>query len=364
MGLVKFASYVGVLAVLLGAFAPVLLSHVAGGWTRKFSSPGFNIAKIPSLDGKVALVTGGNTGIGFETAKELAKKGCKVYILSRDEKKGKHAVEVIGAVNNRAADSVPEFMPLDLASFDSIRSFAEAWKAVGKPIDMLILNAGVMKSPGEKFAGKTMTYGFDKTAEGFESHIGINYIGHFYLAQLLRPFLGKDSRMVVVSSAAEEGAPPEGIRFDLWKQETQHAEYEDGIAYGQSKFAGILFAKEAAKRWKEAGIQVYSCHPGIIKTDLGRYMQQEMTESAKGDAVATFMNTALMTWYDQAMFTRADGALTQLHLAVTPAAKLVNGAYYVPIGMLEAPKHPQATNEALQKELWDKTEEVIKSVTE
>ena len=302
------------------------------------------------------MITGANTGIGLETAKELARKGAEVYVLARTEAKGKAAVaEIKAAVAADIKQPKVSFMELDLSSFASIRAFAAAWKpSKDKAIDMLILNAGVMKSPGAQYVGKEMTYGWDKTKEGFEIHIGVNYIGHFYFTQLLKESLVKDSRVVVVSSAAEEGAPVDGIRFDMWKQESRHEEYEDGVAYGQSKLAGIFFAREAAARWKEAGVKAYSCHPGLIMSDLSRYMDEE---GRKDDSTTRMIGGAMKKWFESIQFSRADGALTQLHLAV--ATDVVNGAYYTPIGTREPPRHPQGQNATLQKILWDNTLAVI-----
>jgi len=330
---------------------------MAGGWTKKYTTPGFKTADIPSLAGKVAIVTGANTGIGLETAKELARKGAQVYALARSEPKGHAAVvEINTAIANDSSHVKAEFMQLDLASFKSIKAFAEAWTVLNSPVDMLILNAGIMKSPGEFAMGQKFSYGYETTAEGFEAHIGVNHIGHFYLTKLLKPFLKQGSRVVAVSSGAEQGAPAGGIKFETWKGKTD--DYEDGVAYGQAKLANILFARELAERWKDAGIEAYSCHPGIIDTDLARYMLAEMKEKAeRKGAVAAFLHTALMAWHANAMFTRADGALTQLHLAVAPGVK--NGGYYTPIALMEDPIHPEGGNVALQKLLWDKTEEAI-----
>jgi NAD(P)-dependent dehydrogenase (short-subunit alcohol dehydrogenase family) len=113
-----------------------------------------------------------------------------------------------------------------------------------------MLNAGVMKSPGADYVGKEMRYGFEKTADGFEMHIGTNHIGHFYLTQLLTDTLraSAPARVVVTSSAAEKGAFKQGMRFDLWRTDSMPSEYEDGLAYGQSKLANLLFAKELARR--------------------------------------------------------------------------------------------------------------------
>lgn len=361
MGLLnKCAGCVGFLAVFIGVFVPLLLSHTSGGWTRKYTSVGFKTADIPSLNGKVAVVTGANTGIGLESAKELARKGAQVYVLARSETKGKAAVaEINAAIASDSTHIDVEFMRLDLASFKSIKAFADAWAAAPKkPIDILMLNAGIMKSPGEAFVGRKFSYGYDTTAEGFEIHIGVNHLGHFYLTKLMKPFLKEGSRVIAVSSAAEGGAYTDGMRFDLWKQKTD--EYEDGLAYGQSKLANIMFARELAERWKEAGIQAYSCHPGIIATELSRYMVDEMNKEAKQNGpVAEFAQSAFMSIFANALFSRADGALTQLHLAVSSGLK--NGGYYVPIGTPADPTHGQGGNVTLQKLLWDKSEEAIQN---
>merc|ERR1712023_503164 len=118
------------------------------------------------------------------------------------------------------------FMKLDLASLPSIKSFAEAFEKMNLPLHMLVQNAGVMKSPGLEAVGQNFTYGYDTTEQGFEMHIGVNHIGHFYLTQLLEPILKKSApaRVVSVSSSAERSAYAKGIRFDLWR--TRGEDYE------------------------------------------------------------------------------------------------------------------------------------------
>jgi len=347
------------MAVFIGVIAPMIMSHLSGGWTRKYTSPGFQTSSIPRLDGKVAVVTGANTGIGLETAKELARKGARVYALARSESKGQAAVqEINAAISHDSGSQKVVFMKMDLASLKSIKSFEEAWMASGSKIDILVLNAGIMKSPGAVFVGQQFNYGYETTAEGFESHIGVNHIGHFYLTTLMKPFMKKGTRVISVSSAAEAAAPVGGIRFDLWRTSEMPDEYEDGAMYGQSKLANIMFARELAKRWKDDGVEAYSCHPGIIATDLGRYMYEEMQKQAETNGFgAALANMLLGVVFGNAVFSRADGALTQLHLAVAHGVE--NGGYYVPIGQLATPVHPEGQNMTLQKQLWDKTEEAI-----
>jgi NAD(P)-dependent dehydrogenase (short-subunit alcohol dehydrogenase family) len=244
------------------------------------------------------------------------------------------------------------FLRLDLSSLDSVSEFAKEFNALDIPLNILVLNAGIMKSPGADFVGQNMTYGFDTTEDGFEAHIGVNHIAHSHLTHLLLDQLkaSAPSRVVTVSSMAEMGAYEDGFRFDEWKIDNgiMPESYEDGKAYGQSKLANLMFTSELAKRMNGTGVTAYSCHPGIIKSDLGRYMDTQIEKSLLGQ------------FFELAMFSAKDGALTQLHLATAPVEELENGKFYHPIGRVVNPSHSKAQNDELQQMLWDETEMAIK----
>ena len=154
-----------VLVVLMAVAGPMIVSEVMGGWTRKYTTRGFGLHEMPSLEGKVAIVTGANTGIGKESARELARRGAEVIVAARSRAKGEAAAADIRASVAedvaRAGLGAPRvrFMALDLASLTSVRQFAAEFRAGGSPLHILLLNAGVMKSPGTAFVGRTFDYG-------------------------------------------------------------------------------------------------------------------------------------------------------------------------------------------------------------
>lgn len=365
-GLSRTVWYLSACLAFSVAVFPMIISELIGGWTRKYSSSTyFSLDSIADLTGKVAVVTGANTGIGYYTALELARKNAHVIVASRDPSKGQSAVS---RIQQATGNEHVRFLPLDLSSLASVRSFAQEFKQLHIALDILILNAGIMKSPGAQFIGRNMTQGFELTQDGFEMHIGVNYVGHFYLTQLLRESLtaSAPSRVVTVSSIAEEGSyQPEGFRFNLWKpaniEQATALGYEDGMAYGQSKLANVLFAKELAEQLKEQGVAAYSCHPGVIVSELTRYIAANMEEVATQQSWWTriFLG-ALGKYFELTQMKTADGALTQLHLAVANVTDLSTGGFYHPIGKLIGnPRHSQGTNETLQKELWRETERII-----
>jgi NAD(P)-dependent dehydrogenase (short-subunit alcohol dehydrogenase family) len=145
--------------------------------------------------------------------------------------------------------------------------------------------SSIMMSPGSAFIGKELKYGFGVTSDGFEQHIGVNHVGHFHLLQLLTPTLkaSAPARVVILSSSSSKEAPkPAGILFDTWMPSAEHTasnpppEYEDGFAYGQSKLANLLTAREYSARMEGTGVTAYSVHPGVIQTNLFEYMATEM----------------------------------------------------------------------------------------
>ena len=350
----------------IATILPLFASFMFGGWTAEYTSaPHFKVEDIPRLTSKIAIVTGANTGIGKVTALEFARAGATVYLGSRSVAKGNAAKawidsELIGV----AGKGRVVVQQLDLASFASIRAAAASIKAATSKVDLLVLNAGVMKSPGELFAGQKFTYGFEQTIEGFEYHIGVNHIGHFHLTSLLDAEIraAEAPRVVSVSSAAEQGASPQGMDFDMWKTEGMPATYEDGVAYGQSKLANILFARELAKRMASSGaphVSAYSLHPGLIDTELSRYMMSEMAEQAMGSKLKTFANAMFQKVFENVMFSPRGGALTQLYCATQAIDPAFNGGYFIPVGLHVAPTHPKASDDELAAMLWAKTEAAI-----
>jgi len=390
-GLSKCTTIVGGLFAFMVVVFPMIVSELIGGWTTKYTPPSvFNFSPatdiIEDLSGKVAIVTGANTGIGYHTALELARQNCHVIVASRSPAKGQAAVDKIikeisattgGGREEEDKNSINvEFLQLDLSSLGSVQQFVKNFKAAASSteptkssLDVLVLNAGIMKSPGAQYIGQNLTYGYDTTSEGFEAHIGVNHIGHYYLTRLLLEdyIVPSQTRVVAVSSAAEEGAyMPEGMKFETWKPESkEHAfdmGYEDGNAYGQSKLANILFAKELAARYSTEGVTAYSCHPGVIKSELSRYMVENTEKELESASWFAKMATQLFgQYFELAMMDTPDGALTQLHLATSPSNKIVNGGFYHPVGRLmkDGPKHPQGSNETLQQFVWTETERMI-----
>lgn len=360
----KFVIITSSIVIFISIGLPIFLSEAIGGWTKKYTSPVyFTTSKIPDLTNKVAIVTGANTGIGYHTALELARANATVIVAARCEAKGVAAVEKI---QTEVKDAKVQFLPLDLASLDSVSKFAKLFSKLDMPLHMLILNAGVMKSPGEAFVGKGLNYGFETTSDGFEYHIGVNHIAHAYLTKLLLPNMKKSSpsRILSVSSMAEQGAPESGMKFQDWwvpKDGVMPSDYEDGHAYGQSKLANLMYAKELSNQLNGTGISVFSLHPGVILTELSRYMAPVMQEDAEQQgATASFFLKLFGSLFELSNFDSKGGALTQLHLATANEEELVNGGFYHPIGKHTNPTHPQSSNGTLARMLWEETEAAIK----
>ena len=255
-----------------------LLPSIAGGAVVAFLSvkcfkmwmQGPRCQSKKRLDGKIVVVTGANTGIGKVCAQELSKRGAKVFMLCRSLERGEAAAQDI-----RGDQGEILVEKMDLSSFRSIRECAEKLNHDLERIDILLNNAGVMACP------------LNRTEDGLEMQIGTNHFGHFLLTDLLLPLLrkgGPGTRIVNVSSTAHERGQMyfDDINFNK-------IQYEPFKAYSQSKLATVLFSAELAEREAKNGIHVYSLHPGVIATDLGRHMGDSY-----GAIVGVFYNWFVM----------------------------------------------------------------------
>src|ERR1700750_1777813 len=216
-------------------------------WSRR-SMASWTVADIPRLDGRTAVVTGANSGLGLATARELARAGAGVVLACRSEEKGRGAVDSILRAVPGADVSLGT---LDLADLDSVPAFA---RARGGAVDLLINNAGIMAAPS------------GQTRQGFESQFGTNHLGHFALTGLLLPSLLKSAapRVVTVSSTMHRGGK---MHFDDLNGERKYSRWG---AYSQSKLATLMFCFELQRRATEAGSALLSlaAHPGYAATNL------------------------------------------------------------------------------------------------
>lgn len=296
------------------------------------SSGKWTVDDIPDQTGRVAIVTGANTGLGLETARGLAGSGASVVLAVRDLDKGRAAVEAVRADHG---DAVVELQELDLASLDSVRSAAAEIGGRFERIDLLINNAGVMYTPRLK------------TADGFEMQFGTNHLGHFAFTGLLLDRLSgvAGSRVVTVSSIGHRILSK--IDFDDLGADRG---YNRVAAYGRSKLANLLFTYELERRLRAGGAETMAlaAHPGGSATELGRHIRgRRLFEPL----MAAMAQSAAM------------GALPTLRAATDPAAQ--GGQYYGPDGFRETRGHPvvvsssdRSHNSQTQQRLWAASEDL------
>ncbi|RJK94317.1 SDR family NAD(P)-dependent oxidoreductase [Vallicoccus soli] len=249
------------------------------------------------LAGRRAVVTGGASGIGVETARALASAGAQVVLAVRDTAAGARTAAGIAA---STGGPPVEVRPLDLADRASVAAFVAAWEG---PLHVLVANAGVMASP------------LRRTPQGWEGQLATNHLGHFALATGLHPALAAagGARVVAVSSAAHLRA---GV--DLDDPHFERRPYDPWVAYGQSKSANVLFAVEAARRWADDGVVANALMPGAIRTGLQRHVDEEeiaRLRAASGGAAAQWK-------------TVEQGAATSVLLAASPLVEGVTGRYF------------------------------------
>ena len=287
---------------------------------------------IPSQDGRVAVVTGGTSGLGLETAVALARHGARVVLTARDAGRGRAA---LAAVRERVPGADVEVGELDLARLNSVRAFAGSLDR----LDLLVNNAGVM------FVGP------GRTADGFETTFGTNHLGHFALTGLLLPLLGPGSRVVTVSSVGHRSG-----RVDLADLNWESRRYDRFRAYFQSKLANLLFALELDRRLERAGAPAESlaAHPGAVRSNLGH---------GSPGLVGRLTGLAITAAGPFLLQGAAQGALPQLRAATDPT--LPPGAYVGPDGAGERTGWPivvatsgRARDQDLAARLWDRSVEL------
>ncbi|XP_039597760.1 retinol dehydrogenase 12 [Polypterus senegalus] len=305
LGTVALAA--GVIGFLRYWILPQIRKYVAGGVCKSTAR----------LDGKTVVITGANTGIGKETAKDLALRGARVIIACRDFAKGEAAANEIRLETGNQAVLV---RGLDLANTASIRQFAEAFLKEEKNLHILINNAGVMMCP------------YSKTADGFELQFGVNHLGHFLLTYLLIEALKEaaPSRIINVSSLAHVFGR---IKFhDLQSEQS----YDGGLAYCQSKLANVLCTREMAKRLQGTRVTVNAVHPGSVRSELVRH--------------STLLS---LVWRLFSFFikTPKEGAQTSIFCAVAEELDSVSGVYFSDCH--PAFVAPQGRNDKTARELWD-----------
>ena len=260
------------------------------------------------LQGRRVIVTGANSGIGFVTAKQLARQGASVTLACRNESQGDARVDEIRA---EFPDADLEVRKLDLGDLSSVRVFADGYLSEHDSLHLLINNAGVMNTPE------------GKTTDGFETQIGVNHLGHFLLTELLLDTLKKSapSRVVVVSSCYHDMAMGREGMIDIDDLHFQNRKYEGWASYAQSKLANVLHAKELAKRLDGTGVTAVSVHPGWVRTDLMRHTMPGWLQSVSRPFMA--MMGMVEPW---------EGTQTTLFAALAPEVEAQPGAYYSQTG--------------------------------
>ncbi|GLT31200.1 hypothetical protein SLA2020_059520 [Shorea laevis] len=278
--------------------------------------------------GLTAIITGASSGIGTETARVLAMRGVHVIMGVRNMAAGLCVKE---AIVKEIPSAKADVMELDLSSLESVRKFASEYNSSGRPVNLLINNAGIMATP------------FKLSKDNIELQFATNHLGHFLLTNLLLDTMKKtareskrEGRIVIVSSEAHRFPYSEGIRFDKINDESGYSSIR---AYGQSKLANVLHANELTRRFKEEGVDITanSLHPGAIVTNLLRHM------SIIHGIVTKIGKFALKDVHQ--------GAATTCYVAMDPQVKGVSGEYFKDSNIGQATE--KGRDPELAKKLWD-----------
>ncbi|WP_235015330.1 SDR family NAD(P)-dependent oxidoreductase [Oceanicoccus sp. KOV_DT_Chl] len=276
------------------------------------------------LSGKTALVTGANSGLGFETARVLSLRGAHVIAVARTLEKANTACASFSGPTTAVA--------CELSDFDSVVACSQQVQALNKPIDMLICNAGIMELPELE------------QVYGLERQFVVNYLGHFLLTQKLLPQVqaAEQGRLIMLGSGRYKSAPAEGIQFDNLSGEKN---YDPLTAYGQSKLAMSLFARELSVRLGTSTTTANSVLPGVIMTNLGRHMPTSKIIMAK-----------LMGW--TFMKSVEAGAATTCFTATHPSLAKVSGHVFKDCNPY-TPEGPHMNDAELSAKLWDTSMELL-----
>ncbi len=303
------------------------------------------VATVPDLSGKLVVITGANSGLGFGLARRLSAAGADVVMAIRTRAKGEAAIEEI---RTTVPDAKLTIKSLDLSSLAAVAALGEQLNAEGRPIDILINNAGVMTPPER-----------DTTADGFELQFGSNHLGHFALTAHLLPLLqaANGAHVVSLSSIAASFGR---IHFDDPQFEKS---YSAMSAYGQSKLAVLMFARELDRRSREAGwgIRSNAAHPGLTMTNL---QVSGPSHGREKPALMERLYKASWRWAPFMWQEIQDGILPALYAAAAPQAQ--GGVFYGPLGFFElsgggvkpARMPARARNEADCRRLWELSEQL------
>ena len=299
------------------------------------------------LGGKRVLVTGVSAGLGVETARALVAHGAQVVGAVRDLAKAEQATKAVRA--QAAKGGSFELVELDLASLKSVRACADALVADGRPFDVVITNAGVMRTP------------FGHTADGFETQFGTNHLGHFVLVNRIAALIAPGGRLVNVASSGHRYSD-----VDLDDPNFARTPYDPMIAYGRSKTANILFAVEFDRRHKARGVRATALHPGGIKTELGRHMDADELDTlvAQINAQLAANGQPSFQWK-----TIPQGAATSVWAAFVAPVEAVAGRYCencqvssIVEGLISPVSpgvRPYALDPERAKALWAKSEALV-----
>ena len=269
------------------------------------------------LSGRTCIVTGANSGIGLETARQLVRQGSHVVLACRRVDAGNEAAATIASGRGTAA-----VMSLDLGELDSVRRFARAFLDKYDRLDALVNNAGLV------------SFSLRRTVDGFERMFGVNHLGHFLLTELLLDRLqaSAPSRIVILSSLAHTGRAGNRLTINFDDLGYEKRQFAGMQAYGESKLANVLHARELAKRLDGTGVAVFSVHPGWVRSNL------------PGGGVVGFIQNVLLRPVSPllTLMSSADGAQAPLHCLLDDDAPNHSGAYFSQNGLLYSDRECRA----------------------
>jgi len=321
--LIQYSSTLAFAVLLLLAGCTQAPDPNAGPFGKE--STGEEVTEGIDLSGKTVVITGANSGLGYETMRVLAMRGAHVIGVARNMEKAKNACASVKGKTTPVA--------CELTDFNSIVACTETIKGLNTPIDILICNAGIMELPELE-----QVYGMEK-------QFVVNYLGHFILTNRLLDQVkaAEQGRIVMLTSGRYKAAPPEGIQFDNLSGEKG---YDPLTAYGQSKLAIALFSQELSRRLKGTAVTSNAVHPGIIMTNLGRHLPGWKIK------LSNLIGWTFMRSVEQ-------GVATTCYVATNPELAKVSGQMFFNCSIL-TPEGTHMSDRALAAKLWDETVKITK----